>query len=103
MESIRLNAGVGDYVLTCGSEKSRNYQFGKRLREFENEQGRSRRMLLGVWRASRDERLKKMIRPRGMTIEGLTAARRIERGELFVPREIEILPDILRRIKHDIK
>ena len=104
LESVRLQAGVGDFVLTCGSEMSRNYQFGKRLGEFEMAQrGRRGRFYPAVFKANRDARLRQMLFPRGTTIEGVNAARAILRGELFVPREAEILSDILRRIKHDVE
>lgn len=71
LETTRLNAGVGDFVLTCGSRESRNYQFGE----------------------SFDKRFLK-----NNTVEGIHAAREVKRLGLFVPRELEILPDVLRRI-----
>ena len=78
VETVRLAAGVGDFVLTCGSEESRNYQFGTRLK--------------------RGAKLRK-----NGTVEGLFAAKEIEKRGLFIPRELEILPDTLRRIKNATK
>ncbi|MBR3180909.1 hypothetical protein IKF63_02420 [Candidatus Saccharibacteria bacterium] len=102
LETVKFSAGVGDFVLTCGSDMSRNYRFGVRLSEFEGRTG-LRKSLDGFFRASKDVRLKKMLAPRGVTVEGVTAAREIERQGIFIPRELEILPDILRRIKNGVK
>ncbi len=85
LETVRLSAGVGDFVLTCGSEESRNYQFGRKLRSFE-----------------RGRNFRKPLVP-DTTTEGLFAAKEIEKLGLFIPRELEILPDILRRIKNATK
>ena len=78
LETARLSAGVGDFVLTCGSEMSRNYQFGQVLK---TRNGWARREFL-----------------RENTVEGVFAAEEIRRCGLAIPRELEILPDILRRI-----
>ena len=93
METARLAAGVGDFVLTCGGEESRNYRFGKEfLRQIT---GRGNNLQRGV--------NPRKIRAEIGTVEGLSAAREIERLGLFVPRELEILPDILRRIKNAVE
>ena len=90
VETVRLSAGVGDFMLTCGGEESRNYRFGQRLKQFE-----------------REGRKSGLIRPRKLkvevTTEGLFAAKEIRRRGLGIPRELEILPDILRRIEHATK
>ena len=91
LETVRLSAGVGDFVLTCGGGESRNYQFGLRLREFERE--RRRRTFFGLTRKLKPE----------VTTEGVFAAKEIERREMFLPRELEILPNILERIKNATK
>ena len=82
LETVRLNAGVGDFVLTCGSRESRNYRLGELMR-MRGERGRKREIRLFL---------------KNNTVEGLHAAREIKRLGLAVPRELEILPDILRRI-----
>ncbi|MBR3319690.1 hypothetical protein IKG20_00045 [Candidatus Saccharibacteria bacterium] len=88
METVRLSAGLGDLVLTCGSEESRNYSFGKLL-------GGRRKIL---------ER-KRLVRRylRETTVEGIFAAKAIDEYDLFVPKENEILENAVRRIKNATK
>ena len=88
LETVRLSAGVGDFVLTCGSRESRNYRFGERL-------GGEVSYKLGGAREKK-RKIKEFLRDN--TVEGVHAAKEIARLGLFVPRELEILPDILRRI-----
>ena len=71
-ETIRLAAGLGDLILTCGSDESRNYSFG--LRHYQR-------------RAQE-------------TIEGLSAAQEIERRKLTVPEQATILQAILAKINN---
>lgn len=78
VETAEKAAGRGDLILTCSSEESRNYRFGQFLQRGGNP--------------------RKVLRELG-TVEGLFAAREIEREGIFVPREAEILTDILRRLK----
>ena len=77
VETAELAAGRGDLVLTCSSEESRNYRFG----QFLQRGGNPRKVLCELG-----------------TVEGLFAAREIEREGIFVPKEAEILLDSLRRI-----
>lgn len=88
IETVRLSAGLGDLVLTCGSEQSRNYRFGQ---------------LLGGRRNALERRrlVRKFLRE--TTVEGLFAARGILKKDLTVPKEAEILTNILRRIKNVTK
>lgn len=88
VETVRLSAGLGDFVLTCGSEKSRNYQFGMLL-------GGRRRVL------ERKRLVKKFLRE--TTVEGTFAISEIDRRGLFVPKDDEILTDIIRRVKNATK
>lgn len=71
-ETIRLAAGLGDLILTCGSSESRNYSFG--LRHYQKKAQE--------------------------TVEGLSAAREIERRKLMIPEQAEILRAILTKIKN---
>lgn len=71
-ETIRLAAGLGDLILTCGSDESRNYSFG--LRGYQQK----------AWE----------------TVEGLSAAQEIERRKLVIPEQAVILRTILANIKH---
>lgn len=103
LETVRFSAGVGDFVLTSGSEKSRNYCFGKRLGEFEREFGARRGSRFDVFRPLKDKRFFQMVSGENQTIEGISAVREIEKNGLFVPRELEILPDIIRRIRYAVK
>lgn len=88
VETVRLSAGLGDLVLTCGSEMSRNYQFGTLL-------GGRRRI------AERKHLAKKFLRDN--TVEGVFATKDIEKQGLGTPKENEILTDAIRRIKNVIK
>ena len=88
VETMRKNAGLGDLMLTCGSEKSRNYKFGTLL-------GGRRRVL------ERKRLIRKFLKEN--TVEGLSAIKEIEKRGLFIPRENEILIDIIRRVKNVAK
>lgn len=88
METVRLSAGLGDLVLTCGSEASRNYQFGQ---------------LLGGRRSVLERRRLTRRFLRETTVEGLFAAREILKKDLKIPKESEILTSVLRRIKNVTK
>lgn len=77
-ETVELAAGRGDLILTCSSAKSRNWQFGREV-------------------FGRGENFRKTVRSLG-TVEGLFAAGEIMHQGVFVPREAEVLSDILRRI-----
>ena len=88
VETVRLSAGLGDFVLTCGSEKSRNYQFGGLL-------GGRRRVL------ERKKLVKRYLKE--TTVEGVFAIQEMNRRSLFVPKEDEILSDIIRRVKYATK
>lgn len=89
VETARLNAGVGDFVLTCGSRESRNYRLGELLAAG------------GARKLGEKKIIKRFLREN--TVEGVFAAREIERTGVFVPREAEILTDSLRRIKDATK
>ena len=88
LETVRLAAGLGDLVLTCGSEMSRNYRFGQ---------------LLGGRRSALER--KRLVRrfARETTVEGLFAVREITKKDLKIPKENEILTSALRRIKNVTK
>ena len=88
IETVRLSAGLGDLVLTCGSEKSRNYQFGCLL-------GGRRRVI------ERKRLAKKFMKDN--TVEGVFSTREIDKLGLAIPKENEILADATRRIKHVVK
>jgi len=88
METVRLSAGLGDLVLTCGSEASRNYQFGQ---------------LLGGRRSVLERRRLTRRFLRETTVEGLFAVREILKKDLKIPKESEILTSVLRRIKNVTK
>ena len=85
-ETVELSAGRGDFYLTAGSEESRNYRFGKEVLS-----------------------AKKKVFERGAnfrknnTVEGLFAAEEIEKRGLYVPKNCEILTDVLRRIQNATK
>lgn len=68
-ETVQMNCGVGDLKITCGLP-SRNYEHGQRLR--------------ADIHATPDK-----------TVEGLSAIRRIKRGEIKVPSSAEYLQEIL--------
>ena len=88
VETVRLSAGLGDLVLTCGSEQSRNYQFGNLL-------GGRRHVI------ERKRLTRKFMREN--TVEGVFAAKAIEKLGLSMPKEAEILADTMKRIKNVIK
>ena len=88
VETVRLSAGLGDLVLTCGSSASRNYQFGELL-------GGRRRI------AERKKLARRFLSEN--TVEGVYAVKEIEKRGLAVPKENEILIDAMRRIKNVIK
>ena len=88
VETVRLSAGLGDIVLTCGSDQSRNYQFGNLL-------GGRRRVM------ERKRLVRKFLREN--TVEGVFAAKQIDRLGLTVPKEAEILADATKRIKNAVK
>jgi len=109
VETARLAAGIGDLVLTCGSEKSRNYQFGQLLSRLTKRGGVLRQA------SSTDDQdsdvdldfrrhssvVKQFLRT--TTVEGVFAAKEIDRIGVAIPKEAEILTDILRRIKNVTK
>ncbi|MBQ6130247.1 hypothetical protein IJI72_00945 [Candidatus Saccharibacteria bacterium] len=84
VETVEKAAGRGDLMLTCGSRESRNYLFGDFLRATKN--GKT-----GV-RGGAKAFLRKT------TVEGVFAAKELAREGIFIPREVEILSDVLRRI-----
>ena len=88
VETVRMSAGVGDFALTCGSERSRNYYFGKEFLR-----SRERKKI-------NEEKKRKYLKT--MTGEGVFAAEEMERAEIFLPRGVEILADILKRIREEI-
>jgi len=77
------------FVLTCGSRESRNYRLGELL------------AAEGARKLGEKKIIKRFLREN--TVEGVFAAREIERTGVFVPREAEILTDSLRRIKDATK
>ncbi len=88
IETVRLSAGLGDIVLTCGSEQSRNYQFGSLL-------GGRRRVI------ERKRLVKKFLKEN--TVEGVFATKEIDKLGLAMPKEAEILADATKRIKNVVK
>ncbi|MBQ6395981.1 hypothetical protein IJH89_00130 [Candidatus Saccharibacteria bacterium] len=83
VETVEKVAGRGDLILTCSIEENRNYRFGRdALRE------RGLR-----WRANARRVLREL-----RTVEGVFGAEQIKTEGVFVPREAEILENILRRI-----
>ena len=88
VETVRLSAGLGDLVLTCGSELSRNYQFGTLL-------GGRRRVI------ERKRLAKRFLRDN--TVEGVFSIKEIDKQGLSIPKENEILIDTIRRIKNVTK
>lgn len=89
-ETVELSAGRGDFVLTCGSEESRNYRFGKEILR-----------KIGARKELPKDLVEKTART--STVEGLFAVEEIRRRGLFVPKNAEILTDILRRIENATK
>ena len=88
VETVRLSVGLGDLVLTCGSEQSRNYQFGQLLG--------GRRKILERRRLTR-----KFLSE--TTVEGVFAMKEILRKDLMIPKENEILTSVIRRVKNVTK
>lgn len=88
VETVRLSAGLGDLVLTCGSEESRNYTLGTFL-------GGRRRI------AERKRLVRRYLRE--TTVEGVFAAKFIDKEGLALPKDLEILTDIKGRIKNATK
>ncbi len=68
-ETVRLNCGYGDLKITCGAP-SRNYEYGQKLQADIH------------------------VQP-DKTVEGLSALKRIRRGEIDVPTDAEVLQKIL--------
>ncbi len=107
IETARLAAGLGDYVLTCGSERSRNYQFGQLLGRL-TKRGSTLRQINNDPDAELDldfrhnsSVVKKFLRT--TTVEGVFATKEIDRVGLAIPKEAEILIDVSRRIKNAVK
>ena len=72
-QTVDLNCGVGDLRITC-YYPSRNYEFGQKLRENPDYQPEK-------------------------TVEGVSALKRIRRGEIVIPRNLKILEEILNAVK----
>lgn len=68
-ETVDLECGVGDLRLTCALP-SRNYEFGQRLRKNSDYQPEK-------------------------TVEGVTALRKIKRGEIVVPEGLKYLQELI--------
>ena len=68
-ETVDCYCGIPDLVLTCGYP-SRNYEFGDLLRQNPN------------YKAEK-------------TVEGISALRRIRRGEIIVPKEAVLLKELV--------
>ncbi len=109
IETVRLSAGLGDLALTCGSTKSRNYQFGMVLsghhglleREDnlrKNHQSLPRKRTVKISRKTALKDAKKFLNE--TTVEGVFAAKEIKQQAIVVPKKAEILTDILKRINH---
>ncbi len=88
VETVRLNAGLGDLVLTAGSPDSRNYTFGT--------------LIGGRRKVVEKKRLAKRYLDEN-TVEGIFAAREIGRQNLAIPKENEILIDAIRRLRNVVK
>lgn len=69
-ETVDLACGVGDLKLTC-AYPSRNYEFGDKLRHNPNYQPEK-------------------------TVEGISALKRIKRGEIKVPKDATVLRELMR-------
>ena len=72
-KTVELACGVGDLKLTCG-EPSRNYEFGEMLRKNRGCEPTK-------------------------TVEGLSALKRINRGEIKVPKGLKLLEEVRNAIK----
>ena len=88
IETVRLSAGLGDLALTCGSKQSRNYQFGTLL-------GGRRKAL------ERKRLTRKFLKEN--TVEGVSAIKEIDKNNITIPRENQILISITRRLKYATK
>ena len=77
LKTIKLACGMKDLILTCGIN-SRNYRFGVEY--------------------SMDSNCKT-----DQTVEGLSALRRIKRGDIIVPEKAVILREILKELENAIK
>ncbi|MBQ2638182.1 hypothetical protein IJF89_00680 [Candidatus Saccharibacteria bacterium] len=109
VETVRLSAGLGDLALTCGSPRSRNYEFGlilsghNGLLERESDlrkigQNLPRKRPVRISRKTALKDAKRFLKY--TTVEGVFAAKEIARNGIFIPKTAEILTDILRRIDH---
>lgn len=112
IETVRLSAGLGDLVLTCGSSLSRNYQFGMVLSghngliEHEdilrkNGQTLPRKRAVRISRKTALKDAKHFLKT--TTVEGVFATKEIKQQNIVIPKEAEILTDILKRINHVAK
>ena len=70
-DTVDLVCGKGDLKITC-NYPSRNYEFGQILRN--NPKAEPEK-----------------------TVEGISALKRIKRGEIKVPEEVKILKDLIKR------
>ena len=73
-KTVDLACGIGDLKLTCGYP-SRNYEFGDLLRQNPKYEAEK-------------------------TVEGLSALKRIERGEIELPEGLKLLEEVRDAIKH---
>lgn len=113
IETARLSAGLGDLALTCGSTKSRNYQFGivlsghNGLLEREdnlrkNHQSLPRKRTVKISRKVALKDARKFLNT--TTVEGVFAAKEIHDQGIIIPKKkAEILTDILKRISYVTK
>ena len=72
--TVDLACGIGDLRLTCGYP-SRNYEYGDLLRQNSGYEAEK-------------------------TVEGLSALKRIERGEIKVPKGLKLLEEVRNATKH---
>lgn len=112
IETARLSAGLGDLALTCGSTKSRNYQFGMILsghnglleREDnlrKNHQSLPRKRAVKISRKTALKDARRFLTEN--TVEGVFAAKEIKNDNITIPKTAEILTDILKRINRITK